>query len=220
MSTPVLKKSLGAALALSALLGSASVLAADVEAGKQLVMHGNNKGATACLSCHGADGAGNAAAGFPRLAGLNAGYLAKQLHDFASGSRTNMIMQPIAKALSKQDIANVTAYYASQQAPHTAAKLEPGVIDEGKKLVERGDWSKTVPACIQCHGPGAHGVGTHFPALAGQHASYIESQLNAWKQGMRKNDPDKLMEGVAARLSDSQVKAVSAYLATLKPAAH
>lgn len=216
MLIPRLNKTIWIVTVLSALL-VAPAWAADVATGKQIAMQGNNKGATACLSCHGAHGEGNAAAGFPRLAGLNAAYLARQLRDFANGSRANMIMQPIAKALSKQQIEDVTTFYSQQQAPHARVTLEPGVRDEGRRLVERGDWSRTVPACIQCHGPGAHGVGTHFPALAGQHASYLSAQLNAWQQGQRKNDPDHLMEGIAKRLSESQIEAVAAYLSSLKP---
>lgn len=219
MSLPVSNKTLILALLLSALF-SGPLMATEIEAGKQIVMNGNNKGATACQSCHGADGAGMAAANFPRLAGLNAGYLSKQLHDFTNGTRTNPIMQPIVKALSVKEAQDVAAYYAAQQAPHTAPNVDAGVLEEGKKLVELGDWDKTVPACIKCHGPGARGVGKNFPALAAQHASYIEAQLNAWKQGTRKNDPDQLMKGIAERLSMDQIKAVAAYLASMKPTAH
>ena len=55
----------------------------------------------ACASCHGSDGGGQAS--FPRLAGMNAAYMLKQLGDFASGSRANAVMQPIAKALAPAD---------------------------------------------------------------------------------------------------------------------
>ncbi|MGD8587385.1 MAG: c-type cytochrome [Chromatiales bacterium] len=198
-----------------AILWSGWVSAAEVETGKQLAMQGNGKGAAPCVGCHGADGGGNAAANFPRLAGLDGDYLAKQLQDFISGTRNNPIMQPIASALSKQEIDDVAAYYASLPLPQRSTQAQAVTSDSGKQLVELGDWNSVVPACIQCHGPGARGVGMHFPALAGQHAGYIESQLQAWRQGTRKNDPNQLMKGVADRLDDSQVKAVSAYLASL-----
>ena len=61
---------------------------------------GAQPGATACVACHGADGMGLAPAGFPRLAGLSADYLSKQLHDFQSGKRVSPVMQPLAKALT------------------------------------------------------------------------------------------------------------------------
>lgn len=210
------KKSLGVALVLSALI-CCPVMAAEAETGRQIVMQGNKKGATACLSCHGIDGAGNAAAGFPRLGGLNAEYMVKQLQDFVSGERANVIMQPIAKALSDQESEQVAVYYAKQKVPYKAPSIDPVVSEEGRKLVELGAWDKMVPACVQCHGPGSRGVGMHFPALAGQHANYIVSQLYAWKQDTRKNDPNQLMKGIADRLNDSQIKAVAEYLASQKP---
>ena len=203
----------------TSVLSSPWLLAAETEAGKQIAMQGNDRGAPACLGCHGVDGGGNAMANFPRLAGMNAGYLAKQLQDFASGVRANPIMQPIASALNGEEIEAVSSYYTGLQAPQTNAQSQSVSSTEGKNLVELGDWNKTVPACIQCHGPGARGVGMHFPTLAGQHAGYIESQLQAWRQGTRKNDPNQLMLGVAERLDEDQIKAVSVYLSSLRPTA-
>ena len=222
MFPPVSRNALIPALLCLSLFSGPSTAAdrADMAVGKQIAMSGNGKGATACQSCHGANGAGVAAANFPRLAGLNADYLAKQLHDFASGTRSNPIMDPIAKSLTPEEAADVAAYYANEKAPHSAPAADEGLLGKGRRLVELGDWGKAVPACIMCHGPGANGVGTHFPALAGQHAGYIASQLNAWKQGTRKNDPNRLMTGIAERLDPDQIKAVSAYLAGMQPAAH
>ena len=196
-------------------ISSSPVLAADVAAGKRIATQGSSGGATACLGCHGADGGGNAAANFPRLAGLDAGYLAKQLQDIAGETRINPIIQPIASALSKQDIADVAAYYAELPVPEVATQSQSAASQAGRQLVELGNWAEAVPAFIQCHGPGARGVGAHFPALAGQHAGYIESQLQAWQQGTRKNDPNQLMKGVAEHLDADQIKAVLAYLASL-----
>jgi cytochrome c553 len=205
---------------LLSMLFSRSLLAADVMAGKEIVMKGNKNGATACVTCHGNDGAGMAASNFPRLAGLNTDYMTKQLRNFTDGTRVNMIMQPIAGALSTEEADNVSAYFTAQQAPHAAPNVNTSAAGTGKKLVESGDWDKTIPACTKCHGPGVHGVGSTFPALAGQHAGYIESQLNAWKQGTRKNDPNHLMKVIADRLSKDQIKSVATYLASMKPAAH
>jgi cytochrome c553 len=85
--------------------------------------------------------------------------------------------------------------------------------DAGARLATRGQWSKGVPACVQCHGPGGVGIGDHFPALAGQPAGYIASQLKAWQAGTRKNDPIELMRHVAAQLTDSDIQAVSNWFA-------
>jgi len=58
------------------------------------------------------------------------------------------------------------------------------------------------------------GVGEHFPPLIGQSANYLASQLHAWQQGTRSNDPLQLMHSVAGKLSDADIAAVSAWYAT------
>ena len=163
---------------------SVAIAAEDVERGKVIAMQGNGAGALACMACHGADGKGNDAAGFPSIAGLNAGYLSKQLHDYASEERKNAIMQPFATALTEDDIQSVTAYYQSL-GPMTpnATQQAPAADNPGQWLAVRGDWNNDIPACNQCHGPNGMGIGSSFPALAGQHAGYLKSQLNAWRSG-------------------------------------
>jgi len=87
---------------------------------------GANPAAMACVTCHGAEGEGMAAAGFPRLAGLSAGYMKKQLADFASGERANPIMQPIAAALSSEE-ADAPRCWPTSRGPRSspsAARLQ------------------------------------------------------------------------------------------------
>ena len=189
--------------------------AANPVAGKAIVLQGNSKGATPCVVCHGEQGAGNAAALLPRLAGLDAGYLAKQLRDFQRGTRKDAVMQPIAKALSQAEIADVTAYFAAQSPPVSVAAADPALLARGARLATSGFWDKDVPACISCHGPAGRGVGANFPALAGQHPSYIAQQLNAWRTGTRDNDPQGLMKGIAQRLPAGDIAAVSVYFSSL-----
>ncbi|MDZ7802508.1 c-type cytochrome [Thiohalophilus sp.] len=187
------------------------IAADDVESGKRLVQQGNNQGAMACVACHGTSGEGNASAGFPRLAGLNAEYLAKQLRDYREGSRTNPTMKPIAAALDEAASRDVAAYYASLAPAGDTAKGKDNTT--GRTLALRGDWDNTIPACVSCHGPGGRGVDPSFPALAGQHASYITAQLQAWREGQRRNDANDLMKVVANRMSDKQIQAVADYFA-------
>lgn len=189
--------------------------AADLDAGQKIVQEGNGKGATACISCHGANGSGSVTGSFPRLAHLEPSYLAKQLRDFQAGTRKDAVMQPLAKSLSETEIAAVTAYFGAQRAPTPATTNNPASLARGARLALSGLWDKDIPACVSCHGPGARGVGTHFPGLAGQHASYITKQLNAWRAGTRANDPQGLMKGIAQRLPAADIAAVSAYLASL-----
>ncbi|MDY6981348.1 MAG: c-type cytochrome, partial [Pseudomonadota bacterium] len=194
-----------------AVISHTALAAGDVETGKRLALQGNNQGATACVACHGASGEGNAAAGFPRLAGLNANYLAKQLRDYRQGSRTNPTMQPIAAALDEAASQDVAAYYASLDPAGNTAKGKDNAA--GRSLALRGDWDNTIPACVSCHGPGGRGVDPAFPTLAGQHASYIKAQLQAWRKGQRHNDANDLMKVVADRMSDEQIQAVAEYFA-------
>jgi len=175
---------------------------------------GQNPAAMACLGCHGADGKGIAAAGFPRLAGLPAGYLNKQLQDFRSGSRKQAVMEPLAKALDDAEIEAVSAYLAklpADAAPDT--RRQQIATDPVARLAIYGDWSRKIPGCVQCHGPGGSGVGEHFPPLAGQPAGYLVAQLNAWRDGSRSNDPNQLMVDVAKAMTDAEVKAVADYFA-------
>ncbi|QXH54926.1 c-type cytochrome [Pseudomonas maumuensis] len=175
---------------------------------------GQNPAAMACLGCHGADGKGIAAAGFPRLAGLPAGYLSKQLHDFRSGSRKQAVMEPLAKALDDAEIEAVSAYLAklpADAAPDT--RRQQIATDPVTRLAVYGDWSRQIPGCVQCHGPGGSGVGEHFPPLAGQPAGYLVAQLNAWRDGSRSNDPNQLMVNVAKAMTDAEVKALADYFA-------
>jgi cytochrome c553 len=88
------------------LLISGQGIAADIEAGKK-------KAAEVCAACHGPDGNSPAPA-FPRLAGQHVSYLQKTLTEYKSGARKDPIIAGRAAALSKEDIENVSAYFASQ----------------------------------------------------------------------------------------------------------
>lgn len=191
--------------------------ASAVDGQKVFTQGGAQPGATACLACHGADAMGLAPAGFPRLAGLPAGYLAKQLHDFRSGARNNPVMQPLAKALSEEEITAVTATLAAMPGPQTPqTHRSQSASGVGERLALRGVWERQVPECVSCHGPGGVGVGVAFPPLAGQPASYLVAQLNAWRDGTRHNDPNDLMGHVAKSLTGDEVTAVADYFAQLK----
>ena len=115
------------------LCSAGAVHAADGQ--KIFSQGGQNPAAMACLGCHGADGKGMAAAGFPRLAGLPAAYLSKQLHDFRDGSRKNPIMEPLAKALSDEEIQAVTATLAAMPAePVADTRRQQMATDATEKL--------------------------------------------------------------------------------------
>lgn len=140
-------------LASGALLLSLQVAQAT-EGQNVFTQGGQNPAAMACMGCHGADGMGMAAAGFPRLAGLPAGYLSKQLADFRSGSRKNPIMEPLAKALSASEIQAVSAALAAMPTPKTPlVRRQQMASSPDEKLALYGDWARSIPGCVQCHGP-------------------------------------------------------------------
>ena len=97
------------ALVAALVLLSAGANAADIEAGKAK--------SVVCQACHGPDGNGIGDPQYPNLAGQYADYLAKALHDYKSGARKNAIMAGFATTLSDEDIANLSAFFASQTGP-------------------------------------------------------------------------------------------------------
>lgn len=209
------------------ILGALYAVSAGAQAapdGKQISTQGAN-GAPACVTCHGARGEGNPAAGFPQLAGMGGAYLEEQLNAMANGSRVSPVMAATAKALDPAQRQAVARYYAGLPSPLdidrlAATAMQPAKpADAGAWLATRGAWDKNVPACNQCHGPGGIGVGDNFPSLAGQPAAYIAAQLRAWRQGQRPPGPLALMPAVATRLSEGEIDAVSAYYAGLPKAA-
>lgn len=169
-----------------------------------------------CTTCHGDALMGVAAAGFPRLAGQSADYLAKQLYDFKGGTRSNPLMQQFAAGLSDQDIQSVTHFFAKLPvARYARPNRSDAANDLGARLALRGAWERNVPECVSCHGPGGMGVGKTFPPLAGQPALYLANQLHEWQQGIRHNDPNDLMGHIAKALSEEEIQAVSHYFASL-----
>ncbi len=89
----------------------------DVNRGAVIAAQGTAAGAPACALCHAFNGGSDGSGAFPRIAGQSAFYLSEQLRAFSSGVRLNAIMSPVAKALSADDISDVTAYYAGAMAP-------------------------------------------------------------------------------------------------------
>lgn len=191
---------------------AASALAADGQtAAKPDLARGQTVAAT-CVACHTADGSRGSPAN-PILAGQFPEYLAKQLHEFKSGKRKNAIMQGMAAALSDADIRDVSAFYASKQVKPGFAKNKD-TVELGEKIWRGGVADRKIPACAGCHSPNGAGIPVQYPRLAGQHADYTEAQMNAFRSGARANSEQ--MTGVAAKLNDREIKAVSDYVAGLR----
>ena len=181
----------------------------DAKHGAVIVAQGTTVGAPPCAQCHAFNGVSDASGAFPRLAGQSAFYLAGQLRDFASGVRASALMSPIAKALSPDDIADVTAYFAGVNAPFLPLKApNAALVKRGEELATAGGPERL--HCDNCHGPGGSGEPPVIPYLAGQYAHYIAFTLQMWQEGFRKNSPDA-MAVIAKKLDDEEILAVAAY---------
>ncbi len=198
---------LAAALALpAAAAGTPAVAKPDLAKGEATA-------SGVCGACHTFDGSRGSPAN-PILAGQHPEYLVKQLTEFKAGKRVNAIMQGMAATLATEDdMRNVAAFYASKSAkPGFATNKETVAL--GEKIWRGGIADKKVPACSGCHGPSGAGIPAQYPRLAGQHAAYTEAQLLAFRSGTRKNNAQ--MMGVAAGLTDTDIKAVADYIAGLR----
>jgi cytochrome c553 len=183
----------------------------DLNHGAVIAAQGTHSGAPPCAQCHAFNGGSDGSGAFPRIAGQSIYYLTKQLRDFASGVRNNAIMSPIAKALSADDIADVTVYYNSVAAPFLPlGNAAGGSTHRAEQLATVGDAAKDLPACNNCHGPGGTGEPPAIPYLAGQYAQYIAFELNAWRNGYRKSSPE-IMRKFANKLDDQEIAALAAY---------
>ena len=200
-------KALLASLALAMMAHSAgSAAAGDAVAGQSKV--------AVCLACHGPEG-NSFNPEWPKLAGQHAEYTVKQLKNLQAGEgRTNLIMAPMVATLSDQDIEDIAAYYETR-AP-TGGYAEANLVEQGEKLYRGGNLESGVAACAGCHGPdGAGSPLGGFPALAGQHATYVDIQLKAFRSGERTNDKAEMMQDIARWMTDDEMAAVSQYIAGL-----
>lgn len=167
--------------------------------------------AAMCGACHGADG-NSAAPNFPKLAGQGERYLLKQMNDIKSGNRNILEMTGLLTNMSEQDMADIAAYFASQNMGVGAA--DPALVKAGEALYRGGKLAEGMPACTGCHSPnGAGNDAAGFPQLGGQHAQYVAKQLTDFREGNRTNDGDSMMmRSVAAKLSNKDIQAISSYI--------
>lgn len=166
-----------------------------------------------CASCHGPDG-NSAAPNFPKLAGLDGDYITKQLADFKSGARKDPLMVGFSAALSKKDMEDLGAFYASQKRNPGTANLDEAARKLAERVYRGGSAKHGVAACMSCHGPAGAGIPVRFPAVSGQHAAYSTKQLLDFKSGTRSNDGG-VMTDIAFSMSEAEIKAVAEYMAGL-----
>jgi cytochrome c553 len=165
------------------------------------VAAGRKRADEQCASCHGAKGISPNDT-WPSLGGQNAAYLVRIMSAYKSGDQQDVIMTPLAQALSDADIRNLAAYYAGLSCVDRAAAPAGANIEAGKVLARN---------CAACHGETGVGTNPAWPNFAGQKAGYLVNVLKAFRGGLRK---DPTMAGVVRGLSDADITNLAAYYAT------
>jgi len=198
----MIKTWLTTAAAAAFLIGGVAQGAGDPKAGEAK--------AAVCMACHG-PGGNSIVPMWPKLAGQHPDYAYKQLMDFKTGARVNEQMGPQVIPLSEQDFHDLAAYYAAQpKAPGTA---DPSAVELGERIYRGGNPESGVPACTGCHGPSGAGIPfAKFPKVHSQHAAYVEQTLKHFRDGQRANDPNAMMRGAAARMTNQEIAAVAQFI--------
>jgi cytochrome c553 len=169
-----------------------------------------SKVTSVCQNCHGPQG-DSVSATFPRLNGQQADYIAAQLKSFRSQNRSDpharAYMWGMASQLDDGMIDGLAKYFAAQKP--TQPQSGGALAADGKNIYMNGADAQNIPACQACHGE--HGEGNSvIPRLAGQHAYYLKSQLEAFRSTLREND---VMHANTKDMTNSQIEALVSYLA-------
>ena len=182
------------------------------------------RGVVACASCHGAAGNSTIPAN-PNLAAQSHEYIYKQLTEFRlkAGAKEVLrkgvdgapsVMTAMAGPLTEADMQNLSVYLTQQKLTEPAPATNPKLLERGQHIWRAGIPDRNVPACAGCHSPNGAGIPGQYPRLSGQFPSYIEEQLKLFRAGHRANN--QMMNQIADRMSDSDIKAVSDYAAGLR----
>lgn len=193
--------------------------------------------ASACVSCHGADGAGRSGGAAPNLTLQSPEYLTQSLNAFASGDRQSGIMWPVAANLSPDDIKRLARDIGGAEAkpsrgPSLDGEVDPQLLARGQEIALKGipagerasaDVSPGVPtaaavqACQGCHGDVADRAAA-MPQIAGQNQTYLANQMRLFRDHGRGNSLTyNPMSIVSHRLADPDIDALATYYASLPP---
>jgi cytochrome c553 len=161
--------------------------------------------AAICAACHGPQGK-SAQAIYPILAGQTARYLYLQLRDFQEGRRTNELMGPIVIGMTRDEMRELSDYFAKQKPPG-----QDFAVDAAKARLGKLKADETL--CTMCHLGGFAGQ-NEVPRVAGQHYDYIVKQLTDFRARTRTNDAGT-MTSVANTLNAQDIENLAHYLVGL-----
>lgn len=190
-------RAFSAALFASVLFSGSAAVAADAAIEEKVKL---------CATCHGENGVPiNHTT--PVIWGQNEGYLYLQLRDFKSGVRKNPIMGPIASQFEKKDMYALAAYFTKKKWPDLGQKPAPSDV------AAKADSAARSIGCRGCHLDHFQGDGT-TARLAGQWQEYLETQMMAFRDGSRGNNPG--MSDLMKATPKDDLEALSKYLAGLQ----
>jgi cytochrome c553 len=170
-----------------------------------------------CVTCHGRSGQGTSDGYYPRIAGKPAGYLYNQLLAFRDGTRRYTPMNYLVGSLPDAYLHEIADHFSRQHPPfaaNAASAPDRTTLARGRDLVLSGDFARGVPECVACHGARLTGMEPGIPGLVGLRPNYIVAQLTRWRLGERKAAEPDCMKRIATRLSDADVVAIAAWLAS------
>ena len=165
------------------------------------LQHGS-KVATFCANCHG-DKGNSLHADTPNLAAQNPTFLLNQMMKFAYGARRHEFMEGLIRAMTPEELVGTALYY-TRQVVTTTTDANPAQVARGKTVYDR--------ACVGCHTANGHG-NEYFARLAGQQERYVLFALKRYREAARRHDP--LMTSTTHVMTDSDMQAVAAYIATM-----
>lgn len=184
---------LAACLVMSAIAAGTAFAEGDAANGKIL--------GDTCKGCHFIQKHKNSYPVFyvPKLGGQNGEYISVALKSYAAGERSHDTMLSHAATLTEQDIADLSAYFAS--------------LGELKTASAAGKAPEQAATCVACHGEQGISVMEQYPNLAGQHENYLVHALKQYRAGERTN---AVMAGFAGQLSDDDIKVLAKFYASQK----
>ena len=202
-------------LAMSLLAATTASAVESAAAVKQRMGSGNpvagKTKSTLCQGCHGEAGYSLEEL-IPHLAGQYSTYIVRQLRNFQTRERDNQIMHTISMSVNNTDLADIAAYFASQERMHGNGW---GNTPMAKNLFLKGDVTRNIRPCASCHGANGDGKTSKFvtyPVIGGQHKEYLRSQLINWRKGKRTNSQGGVMNKITKSLTDAEIEALADYI--------
>jgi cytochrome c553 len=169
----------------------------------------------ACTACHGTGGAEPDRDRYPTLAGQVAAYTYKQLRDYKDGKRENRRMQEAVERLTDEQLAALSAWYATQPVAAVEVDEDAEISTETARLIYRGDKRRLIQPCALCHGRWGQGAIIDVPAIAGQNIKYFVDTMRDYASGKRSNDVYSRMRIIAEALSREEIEELAVYYARL-----